>query len=246
MRPVRPFSLLASVYDAIMNDIDYEHWGQFILDVVRARGWHGGRCLDIGCGTGNSTFPFVARGYEVVGLDASSDMLRIAREKLPPVRFVQGSFETFELTERFDLIYSMFDSLNNLLTKEDFLASIKNIKGHLSDDGFFVFDVNTTIGLRDLWESGRAEGWSNDVYYRWEHSFDEASGLAKVEAYCENETSAFTEVHFERPYDAPELRELLGQAGFDVELLSYPDAEPAGADAARLWVVASQTKSATP
>ena len=239
MRTARPFSLLAHVYDAIMTDIDYDNWGQFILNAAKARDWQGGNCLDIGCGTGNSTFPFVARGYKVIGLDASREMLDVAREKLPPITFVQGTFANFDLPERFSLIYSMFDSLNNLLTPEDFLAAARNIRRHLSEDGLFIFDVNTTVGLRDLWEMGRAEGWSNNVYYRWEHSFDEAIRLAKVEAYCENETTSFTETHFERPYDAPELTDLLTQAGFKhIELLDYPEGEAAEEDAARLWVVA--------
>ena len=59
----RPFTSLALVYDAIMADIEYDAWGEFILTTVTARGWLGGRCLDFGCGTGNATFPLFARGF---------------------------------------------------------------------------------------------------------------------------------------------------------------------------------------
>jgi hypothetical protein len=113
---------------------------------------------------------------------------------------------------------------------------------HLSPGGFFMFDVNTTIGLQDLWEAGRAEGWASDVYYRWEHSFDEATGLAKVEAYCENEKTSFTEIHYERPYDSPVLERLLKQARFkQIEILTYPEGEAADADEERVWVVCQKS-----
>lgn len=239
--PVRPFSLLARVYDAIMDDIAYDDWAEFILGTITAAGWQGRRVLDLGCGTGNSSAPFLARGYEVIGLDASAEMLQVAREKLPPVTFIQADFTTFALGERFDLAVSVFDALNNLLEPTAFLAAARRVHAHLRPGGRFMFDVNTTVGLRDLWESGRAEGWAGGVYYCWEHSFDEASGLAKVEAACEVDEQAFTEVHYERPYDPPEIRALLGAAGFeDIRVLSYPSGAAAGPDEERVWAVAKR------
>jgi hypothetical protein len=144
----------------------------------------------------------------------------------------------------FSLAYSVFDSLNNLLAEEEFLEAAKNIHAHLQPGGFFMFDVNTTIGLRELWEAGRAEGWAGDVYYRWTHTFDEETNLAKVEAYCESGTTSFTEVHFEKPYDAPDLKQLLTQAGFtDIETITYPDGEVSQEDDERIWVVAKKLAS---
>lgn len=239
VRVVKPFSLLSQVYDAIMDDVDYEDWADFILETVTSRGWQPGDLLDLGCGTGNATFPMVARGLSVTGLDASAEMLAVARAKVPNVAFVQADFADFALPTRFSLVYSVFDSLNNLLRADDFASMARSVYAHLQPGGFFMFDVNTTAGLRDLWEAGRAEGWAGDVYYRWEHSYDEATGLAKVEAYCETETTSFTEVHLERGYDLPELRVLLAEAGFvNIEGLSYPDSAPAWPDDPRLWVVA--------
>jgi SAM-dependent methyltransferase len=241
MRTAKPFSLLAQVYDAIMSDIDYEAWGMFILETVRSRGYQPGSVLDLGCGTGNSSMPMFALGFDVTGLDASEEMLEKAREKLPPVTFVQGDFKTFKLEKKFSLVYSVFDSLNNLLTEQDFLAAAQNIHAHLQPGGFFMFDVNTTTGLRELWEAGRAEGWSGDVYYRWTHTFDESTNLAKVEAYCENGATSFTEVHFEKPYDEPDLKRLLSQAGFvEIETITYPDGEPSQEDDERIWVIAQK------
>ena len=222
-----------------MDDIDYDAWADFILEVVTSRGWEGGRLLELGCGTGNATYPFVERGFEVVGLDSSAEMLAVAKAKLPEVEFVSADFTTFELNTPFSLVYSVFDSLNNLLTKEAFSSMAVSVYRGLESGGFFIFDVNTTEGLRDLERSGLTEGWAGEVYYRWEHSFDERTGLGKVEAYCEDSETSFTEVHFERPYDAPELDRLLKDVGFtEVEALSYPAGGVAAEDEVRVWVVA--------
>src|SRR5690606_1766829 len=66
-----PYSALADVYDTIMADVEYDDWAEFIVALARARGLPGGRVLDVGCGTGNATGPLHARGFEVVGVDAS-------------------------------------------------------------------------------------------------------------------------------------------------------------------------------
>ncbi|KAB0268477.1 trans-aconitate 2-methyltransferase [Microvirga brassicacearum] len=66
------------------------------------------RCVDLGCGPGNSTallagrFP-VAR---ITGLDSSAAMVAAARERLPDVDFQQMDLQAWEPTERFDLIFA--------------------------------------------------------------------------------------------------------------------------------------------
>src|SRR5690606_28946383 len=73
-----PFTLLASVYDVIMAEVEYEEWAAFILELLDARGYQGGPLLDLGCGTGNSTAPMADRGLDVAGVDASEAMLAVA------------------------------------------------------------------------------------------------------------------------------------------------------------------------
>ncbi len=234
-----PFTALARVYDSIMADIEYDEWVSFVLQAAAEQGFAGGRVLDLGCGTGNATRPLVGLGLQVEGLDGSEEMLAVARRKLPGVTFHRGDFTSFELPGRYALVYSVFDSLNNLLTDEAFLAMARRVRAHLEPGGVFVFDVNTPVGLRGLWEGGVAAGLADDVYYRWEHSFDEATGLARVEAYCDTPQGAFTEVHHERGYDADAVRRLLSAAGLEVvEVSRHPDGGAPGPYAERLWVVA--------
>lgn len=234
-----PFTQLAEVYDTIMAEVEYGDWAEFLLDLASERGFRSGSILDIGCGTGNAMLPLAGRGLELHGVDASEAMLAVARAKLPGAKFTRATFTDFELHRRFDLVISVFDSLNNLLTDADFSDMAERVVRHLRPGGLFVFDVNTPAGLKDLWEGGKAEGWADDVYYCWVHSFDESTGLATVEAYCDHPGGSFTEVHTERGYEPASLNRLLLGAGFrSVECLLYPDGAPADETADRLWVVA--------
>jgi len=82
------------------------------------------------------------------------------------------------------------------------------------------------------------EGWVGDIYYLWEHSFDEDTKLATVRAYCKDGNSDFEEVHYEKPYDIEELNQLMAEAGFkDVSVISEPFGTPAQDDDERVWVI---------
>jgi len=236
-----PFTLLASVYDVIMAEVEYDEWAAFVLELADARGYGGGPLLDLGCGTGNSTAPMTERGLDVTGIDASAAMLAVARAKLPDVEFYRAGFTELALGRTFEVVYSMFDALNNLLTDADMRTALSRVHHHLDPGGLFIFDVNTPTGLRNLWEGGKAEGWADDVFYRWTHSYDEGTGLAHVEALCSTADGSFVERHSERGYDAAELVRLLAGAGFtSIEVVQFPGGEPAPVDADRIWVVATR------
>ncbi len=241
MRPpsAAPFTLLATVYDAVMADVEYDLWAEFVLRLASERGYRFGPALDLGCGTGNSTAPLASRGVPVEGLDASREMLAVAAAKLPNTAFHLGDFATFALPRRFELAYSVFDSLNNLLTDAAFTAACRNVLRHLSPGGVIVFDANTELAMRELWAGGKVEGWADDVYYSWRHSYDGETGLAYVEAYCSTPEGSFVERHVERGYAPAELRRLVAAAGFvDVDVVEFPDGDPARDDADRVWVAA--------
>jgi SAM-dependent methyltransferase len=233
-----PFTALADVYDAIMQDVPYEAWCAFVLREVGSRGWSGRRVLDVGCGTGNATAPMVARGFDVVCLDASAAMAERARAKLPEALVVVGDVRDFALEAPVDLAYAVFDALNNLVDDGDLLRALEAVHAQLVPGGWFMFDVNTTVGLRALWEDGVAEGWADGVYYRWHHAWNESSRLATVEAYCRSEAASFVERHVERPYDPRELEEHMHAAGFEgVEVIAYPTGRPVTEGEPRVWVL---------
>lgn len=241
----QPFTALAAVYDAIMADVEYDHWADFVLTFARDGGLDGsGGALDLACGTGGFTRELRAAGLDVTGLDFSEEMLREARSRLPGVPFVQGDLRSFTLPERFSLVTCVFDSLNNLLTPEDLGAALGRARAHLRPGGLFAFDVNTRVGVRELWEGDAIEGLApmadgGEVHYHWSHHHDAEADLGVVQAFCRVGELEFVETHRERGYDPADLEPLLAAAGFARwEIVEYPDYAPPEPDAPRVWVFA--------
>src|SRR5262249_4766932 len=100
-----------------------------------------------GCGTGNHAFPVSARGYEVVGVERSPDMLAQARKRLSEngangrLRFEEGDIRTVDLRRQFDAALMMFAVLGYQLENDDVLAALRNARRHLAPGGLFIFDV---------------------------------------------------------------------------------------------------------
>lgn len=244
-----PFTALARVYDAIMADIEYDVWADFILSYAADAGLSITDALDLACGTGGLTRQLAAQQIEVTGLDASCEMLKVAAERMPNVKFVQGDLRTFELGRTFNLITCVFDSLNNLTADGDLALALRQMHSHLMAGGLLAFDVNTRIGVRELWEGDSIEGLEplpdgSQVHYQWSHHYNVEADVGVVQAFCrvlgENgETAEFVETHQERGYDPAELAAALRAAGFERwDILEYPDYAPPEEDSPRVWVFA--------
>jgi SAM-dependent methyltransferase len=239
-----PFSALAGVYDAIMADIEYADWAEFILDYARDAGLTPGSALDLACGTGALTAELAARGLAVTGLDFSAEMLAVAHARLPALNFVQADLRDFELGEKYDLISCVFDSLNNLTRPADLRLALERMAAHLNPGGLLAFDVNTRTGVRELWEGEVMEGLApmeggREVHYHWSHHYDAATGLGTVQAICRIEDEEFIELHTERGYDVADLEPMLHSAGFaSWDCCEYPDYADPLPDSPRIWVFA--------
>lgn len=84
---------------------------ELIEHIIQVSGLNkGAKILDIGCGTGKSTLQFTEKGFDILALDISGEMIKIARENLslyPQVKYQVSSFEEFNYPEEsFDLIIS--------------------------------------------------------------------------------------------------------------------------------------------
>ncbi|EEB74977.1 class I SAM-dependent methyltransferase [Thermococcus sp. AM4] len=78
-----------------------EKW--LVFSMLRTRS---GKALDLGCGTGNYTLELRRRGFDVIGLDASEGMLRIARSK--GLNCIRGDAYSLPFPdESFDLVLSV-------------------------------------------------------------------------------------------------------------------------------------------
>jgi len=231
VEPHPPFSVLARVYDRLMEDVPYEGWARFVLAVLGGEGCFPRSVLELGVGTGRALEPFVARGLEAWGVDVSEAMLSRARARLPGVRLERADARGFDLQRRFDLVYSAFDSLNNLTEPGDLEAAFRTALGHLHPRGWLAADLNTPEGLRELW---REEVWEEDGV-RLVYGYDPRSRMGRLEAWVGNEV----EVHLERGYEPEEVRAMLEGLGYGpVFCLTYPGGRAPDPLTDRFWVFA--------
>ena len=134
--------------------------------------------LELGCGSGNITKHLLDRGYEVVGIDISEQMLELATQKLSTygdkiILMEQDirdlDFEIYEI----DCILAVNDTFNYILEKEEVIEVFKFVYDHLKNNGCFIFDISsphklkTTLGNNTYGES------MDDLVYLWENYFDE-------------------------------------------------------------------------
>jgi len=231
VEPQPPFSILARVYDRLMDDVPYEGWARFVLAVLGGEGCFPRSVLELGVGTGRALEPFVARGLEAAGVDVSAAMLARARAKLPGVWLERADVRGFDLGRRFDLVYSAFDSLNNLTEPADLEAAFRTALRHLHAAGWLAVDLNTPEGLRELW---REEVWEEDGV-RLVYGYDPQTRLGRLEAWVGSEH----EVHLERGYEPDEVRAMLEGLGYGpVFCLTFPEGRDPDLLADRFWVFA--------
>jgi bacteriocin biosynthesis cyclodehydratase domain-containing protein len=145
------FELTAPVYDVLTVHHDYEGWTRMIESLARRHGLADrGRMLDVGCGTGKSFLPWVARGWEVVGCDSSPAMLERAREKAPPeVELLVADARELEVLGAFELVL-VLDDVVNYNAREDHEALFAALAANLAPDGLLVFDLNTLHAFRSF------------------------------------------------------------------------------------------------
>jgi SAM-dependent methyltransferase len=110
-----------------------------------------GRALELGVGTGRIALPLAARGVPVHGIELSRAMVARLREKPggEEIGVTIGDFSTAAVEGAFTLAYLVFNTINNLTTREAQVACFRNVERHLAPGGRFVIEVGVP-GLRRL------------------------------------------------------------------------------------------------
>ncbi len=130
-------------YRQVTGDLD------FYREMARQVGAQA-KILEIACGSGRVVLPLLQAGFRVTGLDNSSFMLDLARQKVAGMEpqlqnhahFVQAEMQNFDLgNSQFDLIFIALNSFLHLLTQVDQLNCLKTIRRHLAPTGLFIVDI---------------------------------------------------------------------------------------------------------
>lgn len=171
--------------------------------------------LDLCCGTGHLTRMLFERGYRVVGLDGSLQMLYYAQEKVPGGRFAVADARAFRLTPRFHGIVSTFESMNHILTLEGLTRAFENAHAALAPQGSFVFDLNMEEAYRTEWgKSSIIVEPDNVCIIRGGYDDRERMGRTDITMFRQKATWQRADVTiFQRCYTGEEVTAALQRAG---------------------------------
>lgn len=205
--------------------------------------------LDLACGEGAFAVTMAKKGFQVTGVDLSSQMLQIAgecakKEKVN-VEFVLQDMRSLLFEERFDLVTCWYDSLNYLLELEDLEQTFTGVHSALKKGGLFIFDMNTIYGLAVNWQEHpwNVQQDTSELFEIHNPSYDFEKKIAtlRITGFMKqgNDWIRIDEEHKERGYSLEEIRQCLRNA--DLKELacwgSLQEMSEPKPDSGRVWFI---------
>ncbi len=225
----------AQAYDALTFNVPYDEIAKYYNDILCSL-TNGKKLLDMGCGTGNLTVRMARYGFDVIGQDASSEMLSQAAAKQTRaageseglnIRWICQNMAQTELAEPVDAVISTLDSVNHLESTDEIERCFRAAAKALKKGGVFAFDVNTVFKHREILASNTFVYDVDGVYCVWQNEFDPKDNGVDIELdlFFEEEDGAYTrgyESFREIAVGEDELRRMLENSGFQiVEIWEY-------------------------
>ena len=242
------YEFLAGCYDELTYDVGYSAWADYIEAHFRKRGLPGKTVLDLACGTGSLTRELALRGYEMIGVDRSPEMLSEAAEKnrdageVPPI-FLCQSMDKLDLYGTIDACVCCLDSVNYVTRPADLRRAFDRVHLFLMPGGLFLFDINAPGKLRGL-DGGIFLDETEDTYCVWRADWSERRKICTygMDLFFREEGGLWRreeEVHEERAYELEELEAYLYGAGFS-KVRQYGELKlrPPGEDEQRIFFAA--------
>ncbi len=240
----------AKVYDLFMDDIPYEKWCDYVTGLLKEHGVEKGLVLDLGCGTGKLTRMLAGRGYDMIGVDCSGEMLELAAQQNEDGRilYLQQDMREFELYGTVRAIVSICDSMNYLMEYEELVQVLRLANNYLDPGGIFIFDMNTPYKYREvLGEQTIAENREEGSFI-WENYFDEEQGINEYDLTLfireeDGRYQKYEETHFQRAYDQQTIKKAIEEAGLKLAAIYEAcEREAPKEDSERMYFVVEEVK----
>lgn len=215
------YQTFAYLYDELTQNVEYEKRCDYILSFFEKNGIKSGTVLDLACGTGSMSIPFIKKGYNIIGLDYSEEMLEIASNRLSEAgnnfSLLKAKMQEFELSEKADACICCLDSINHLNNIDDVQATFKNVYDSLNNNGLFVFDVNTVYKHNKILADNTFVFDEDDYYLVWDNeAVDDRTVRILLDMFLFNGENydRFSEEFEETAYSVEELSTWLKNSDF--------------------------------
>lgn len=224
------YQQLAGAYDELTWDVGYEKRADFLEKLFRRSRIPVHTVLDLACGTGSMTWLLAGRGYELIAVDGSQEMLAAAREKSAPAEvpplFLHQSMPRLDLYGTVDAAICCLDSLNYLTNPRDVQRTFQRLHLFISPGGLLAFDVRLPEWLAAL-DGQVFLDETEDTYCVWRAEYHKGLCTYYMDLFRRRGDKAWDrreELHRERAYTVEELTAWLTEAGFG-DIRVYGDAK---------------------
>jgi len=243
------YESFARVYDELMDNVPYEEWAEFYADILKKNGITDGLVCELGCGTGNMTELLAKKGYDMIGIDNSEEMLLIAREKAAENReilYLLQDMREFELYGTVRACISVCDCVNYVLEEEELVEVFRLVNNYLDPKGVFVFDFNTTYKYAQVIGDTVIAENREDCSFIWENFYDGEEQINEYDLTIfvrqeDNKYEKFTETHLQRGYTLEQMKDMLAKSGLVFEDAIDMDTKKAPTQASeRICIVARE------
>ena len=178
--------------------------------------------LDLGCGTGTLTQLLYEKGYDMIGVDSSEEMLQVALDKKletqSDILYLCQDMRELDLYSTVGTVVSVCDSINYLLLDEEVLQTFRLVNNYLFPGGIFIFDFNTIYKYEEVIGDATIAENREDCSFIWENFYSGENhineyDLTIFERQEDDLFRRFTETHYQRGYSLEEMKTFLEKAG---------------------------------
>ncbi len=208
------YNKFADIYDKL-QDIDYNSFVIYYEKIFSLNNIKPSLVLDLGCGTGNITIPMAKKGYDMIGVDLSANMLDIAANKSRDaeldILLLNQDMTDFELYGTVDAAICALDGVNYLTDDGDLDKLFALIHNYLNPGGIFIFDINTEYKLKTILANNTFVYDKDDIYFIWNNSYEENDKICyfDLDFFTKTEGNLYerhSEYQEERAYSIEEIK----------------------------------------
>jgi len=251
MKKTENYSHLAPLYDKLMENVDYESWADYIDEIIQEHHPEAENILELACGTGSVAISLDELGYyNITASDLSQQMVEVGISKAlkanADVRFTTLDFMNIDLDESFDVIFSVFDSVNYLQSEDEILKMLSECDRVLDANGLLIFDFSTPLNSMEAVDYlNNVEAEVGNLRYFRTSEYDPHKKLHtntfEIERLTPDKkqiTGCFKEIHQQRIYTLEEMLSILKQTPYHL-VAKYGDFDLIDADenSARITIV---------
>lgn len=240
------YSEFSECYNYIMNDVDYELIGNFINTAIKKYfAVKTGIVCDLACGTGRLANILCKKGYDMIAVDKSPEMLDIAKNNTENERilYLNQDITKLDMFGTVEVFISTMDSINHLESIEAVKQCFEKVSLFLEKDGLFIFDINSDKKFNQVLKDSTFVYDYENVFCVWENFYDDKEKINYADLtffiksgdkYIRN-SETIEEVN----YSLEEILETLHKCGMkEIEILDGFSFEKYNEDSDRITIIA--------